>query len=495
MSESLAGRAGHAISWQAVQHFGVKVIYLVRVVVLARLLVPDDFGLVAIAMVSVGVLMSLTDFGMVPALVQQSEVDDRHYDAAWTVGMVRALTVSAGVILAAPWIAQLFAEPRAVSVIRALGIWPVLQAGASIKVADLTRRLRFREVALLRLAEALVTTGVSVALAFRFGVWALVAGSLAGPLVYTLLSYVFAQHRPRLVLERSAVAPLVQFGRWIFVSSLVAVGGRAVLQLVITRKLGAADLGLYFLAARLAFLPSGAASDIVGGVAFPFYARIRSDSGKARAAFQAQILGLSVLLFPVYGLLMALAPSLAVEVLGANWIGTAPVIRVLAVASLVGVLGDVVDPILKGFGQPAKMTFLEVVQSVTLVVAVWGLADWYGLAGAAAAWIPAVFASQVFAVLFLLRVFDRPFEGLLRPVLVIAVLAALGTWTAVVVDGLLDGLPGLIAAGLVGTGVIGLLLLIAERYLNLGLLGALDKIFPRAAVRLRPFAERGGGEH
>ena len=93
--------AGSAISWQAVQQAGVKVIYLGRILVLARLLVPEDFGLLAIAAISVEVLMHLTEIGMIPALVQRVDVQNRHYNAAWTVGMLRALAVSSVVFLGA----------------------------------------------------------------------------------------------------------------------------------------------------------------------------------------------------------------------------------------------------------------------------------------------------------------------------------------------------------------------------------------------------------
>ena len=489
MSGRLASLAGSAISWQAVQHFGVKAIYLLRLVVLARLLVPDDFGLLAIAVVSIGFLMNLTQFGMIPALVQRAEVEERHYDAAWTVGMLRALAVGLVVALGAPIIAGMFAEPRATPVIRALAIWPLFQAAASIKVADLTRRLQFREVAFLRLSEAVSTTVVSIALATRFGVWALVAGSLAGPAIASTLSYHVARHRPRFVLGMGEVASLARFGRWIFLSSLIAVAGRSVLHMVISRQLGVAELGLYFLAARLAFLPSDAVSEVIGSVAFPIYSRIQSNLEQAVVAFKTQILGVSVVLFPVYGLLLALAPTLTEEVLGPKWVGTAPVIRILAVAGLIGLLGEVAVPVFKGLGQPAKVTLLETVQTSLLIASVWELAGRFGLPGAAAAWVPAILASQFLAVLFLRRIFDRPFAGLPGPLLLIAVVTGIGVSIALAIDHALPGLVGLVLAASAATVVLGVLLLAADQYFNLGLRSALARAFPRAAALL---GHRGG---
>ena len=109
---------------------------------------------------------------------------------------------------------------------------------------------------------------------------------------------------------------------------------------------------------------------------------------------------------------MALAPSIAEEILGPNWTGTAPVIRLLAIATLLGILGEVAVPVFKGIGQPYRIAALEAAQTLVLVVLVWWLAGRYGVVGAAAAWLPAVLLSQVLCIAFLRRALTRPFLGL-----------------------------------------------------------------------------------
>ena len=496
MSNRLLSRAGSAISWQALQHFGVQAIYLARLLVLARLLAPADFGLRAIGMIAVGLLLRVSDFGMIPALVQRSAPEERHYDVAWTVGLLRAAVISAVVVLGAPLFAQAFAEPRATPIIRALGVLPLIQAGASIKIAQLTRELQFRKLAQLTLLEAAGTTVVSIVLAPRYGVWALVLGSLAGAAVYTLTSYRLAPHRPRLRFDGGALASLVRFGRWVFVASLVALASQSMLQLVISRRLGVEELGLYFLAARLAFLPSGAAFGVVGTVAFPFYSRIREDVGQAARMFRAQLVGIGVLLLPVYALMMALAPSATEILLGERWIGTAPILRILAVASLIGVLAEMVDPLLKAFGRPAAVAAIEAIQAVVLIAAVWYLADAFGLPGAAAAWIPALASSLAATVLFLRRLLPRPFEGVWRGLSGVAVVAALAGWAAVVVEQRVAGLAGLLIAGAVGAVVVVAGLYALERTVGLGLADGIVLLFPGAAPLLGrpPAAITGAGD-
>ena len=459
-------------------------IALLRILVLARILVPDDFGLIAIATLTVESMLLLTDFGLLPALVQKQERRNRDYEVAWTLGLVRAVAIAGIVIAAAPAIAALFDEPRAVALLRVLALRPVLQACASMRLADLTRELRFRPLGLIVIAGVIVETFVAIALAPSLGVWALVAGALAGAGVAMAMSFVMAPWRPRLAFDRATARPLLRFGRWIFVTGVLAVVGNAFLQSVISRRLGTAELGLYFMAAKLAMLPGEVAAEVVGGVAFPVYARLQSDRVKATRTFRAILVGLGALLIPAYVWLIALAPSLVQDVLGPKWEGAAPVLRVLGLAGLLGFFGDTVVPVLKGLGQPYKIAALEAAQSFLIIVLVWGLAGRFGLAGAAMAWLPAVAVSQILSLLFVRGLMDRPLSGLGRPLAAIVAATAMGTVVAVALDAAIPGLVGLIVAACAAAGVTYGLLALLDRLLGLGLVRDLVRAFPQlAAIR------------
>jgi lipopolysaccharide exporter len=481
-SLELARSAGSALSWRAIQHAGVKLVYLTRLLVLARILAPQDFGFLAIAMVAIDFLLHVTNFGMVPALVQKADADERHFDAVWTVGIVRATVVTIVVAAAAPFIADLFAEPRATNIIRALALRPLIEAVASVGVARLTREFRFRTIAVLWLVEAIANTVLTIVLAFFIGVWALVVGALVGPAVFAVLSYVVAPHRPRLRLDSSSITSLVRFGRWIFVTGLIALAGRSVLQATISRELGVVELGLYSLAVRLAFLPAEVSSAVVGSVAFPLFARLQTEPQKTATAFRTMFLGLVVLLLPVVALMVVLAPSLVHEVLADKWQGTAPLIAVLAIASAIGLFGDTAVPMFEGLGRPQLVTMVEAVQSAFLIGLVWVLADRFGLKGAVFAWIPALVASQIACWIFVRITAPRCLEGLALPLVVVLASSALAGALASAVDAAVGGMGGLVLATLGGLGLALVLLVVGDRVLGLGLLRALERVFPRLAL-------------
>ena len=105
MKEASFKNAGNALLWRSLQQGGVKLIFFGRLIILARILSPDDFGLLAIASIAIDVLMRITNLGMIPALVQRQSAADEHYDAAWTVGLVRAFLIFGVTALSAPIIA------------------------------------------------------------------------------------------------------------------------------------------------------------------------------------------------------------------------------------------------------------------------------------------------------------------------------------------------------------------------------------------------------
>jgi lipopolysaccharide exporter len=491
MTQSLAKQAGAAVVWKAVQLAGIKSIFLARLLILARLLAPEDFGLLAIAMAAIGFLLKVTDIGMVPALIQRTDADARHYHGAWTVGVLRAASVTAIVALSAPIIASLFGAPQAAQVIRVLALRPLIEAMASIKVAELTRHMRFRALACISVPAAIVETLVPIALAQTFGVWALVMGVLSGSATTVLLSYTMAPYRPQISLHWSAVRPLIQYGRWIFVTGVVTLAGSSVLQVVISRRLGAADLGVYFLAGKLAFLPYEVVSEVVGSVAFPLYARLQANIEQAARTFQTIVTGMASMLLPSYTLLIVLAPSLVQDVLGPRWTGTVPVIQLLALVGIVGLLGDAIVPLLKGFGRPNKVAMLEVIQSSLLILLVWSLADRYGLVGAALAWLLAIGVSQIFSAILAYQILPRPFAGLGGGMLAIAAASVASAMVAVGVTSAVSGFIGLVVAGLVAVAVTASLLWMLDRRFDLGLADNLHRAFPHVAG-LIGFSPAGG---
>jgi O-antigen/teichoic acid export membrane protein len=473
--------AGNAMAWNLAQMGGVKSIYLIRLLVLAMLLKPADFGLVAIATTAIGFLLSVTNFGLVPGLVQAESMDNEKYDAAWTFDVARSSTVALLTIVFAPMIANIFAEPLAVPIIQVLALRPFIESLTSIKVASLNRDLSFRPLAYLKIIEAISNTVISVSLAMFIGVWAIVFGSLGGAVCMVIASYILAPYRPHISFRWKVARSLMNFGGWVFLTSLVAMVGSYGVRITIARQLGAEDLGLYYLAVKLAYLPSEVADEAVGTVAFPLFARLQRNVTQATRAFRALFSGLAAVIYPVCALIIVLAPTLTRELLGPSWAGTEAVIRILSLVVMFGALGEVAVPVFKGFGQPYRITLLEVIQSSITISLVWVLTRRFGLVGAAMAWLPAVLFSQLLNVRFLRNILDHPLRGLQKPFM--AILAATGLCFVVAVTAiyLIPGVVGLVTAAALGVASTILLLRVADRSYKLGFAHNFALAFPQFA--------------
>jgi O-antigen/teichoic acid export membrane protein len=232
----------------------------------------------------------------------------------------------------------------------------------------------------------------------------------------------------------------------------------------------------------LAFLPSDVASQVIGQVAFPFYSRLQKDVRQVSLAFRSILVSLSALVVPACALLIALAPSLVENVLGPDWQGTAAIVRVLTLASVVGLLGNTAIPILQGTGRPDRVLILEVIQSSLLLVLVSVLTERRGVIGAAMAWLSANGTTQIAVVVFLHQSLPRSLTGLGRPGAVIATVSGIGAAVALGVDCIVPGVFGLLLAGLTSICLIGSLLWILERRFALGISDGLVRAFPQIAA-------------
>jgi lipopolysaccharide exporter len=477
--------AGAAMLWQAFQMGGVKGLYMVRLLVLAILLTPADFGLIAIALAATGFLLNLTNFGLIPAVVQAENMDDARYDAVWTFDMTRTVIVTALTVVLAPLIAKIFAEPDAVPIIQVLALRPLIESLMSIKVAALNRNLTFRPLAILKIVEAIFNAIISIALAKLLGVWAMVFGMLGGAASMVIGSYILAPYSPRISYDWQSVRPLLKFGRWLLVTGIFAMAGNFGLRLMISRQVGAEGLGLYFLAAQLAFLPNEVASEVVGTVAFPLFARLRSQLQQAARAFQAILTGLMALLYPTCALIIVLSPVLVHDVLGAKWEGTVLLIQILGLGAMIALLGDATIPLVKGFGQSYRVTQIELVQSSSLILMVWFFTSRYGTLGAALAWLPAIICVQVLCLYFIQDIFHNSLKEVRRPLLAILIATVAGAASSYLTIRVLPNIPGLVIASLLAGLVIVSILWFSDHRYSLGLLHNITVAFPQLTSLLK----------
>jgi O-antigen/teichoic acid export membrane protein len=476
-------RAGRALVWNGLQKVLSKALYLLGTLVLGRLLTPQDFGLVAIAAVAVTTAMGATETGMTTAMVQSSVRDEAHYDLAWSVNLLRGIIVCAILMLAAPTIAGLFDDPRAVTPIRLLALVPLIASLASPRLADLIRELNFSRLALIGLGTVVVELGVSIALAASMGGVAIIIGKIAGAAMLTASSYVVAPHAPRFRLRHAAGGHLIRFGRWMFAIAILGVSSDLILKVLISTRLGVAPLGLFSLADKLAETPNQLANEAVGSVAMPLYAQLRSDPPRLTAALRSHVIALMCFLLPATALLVALAAPLEQRVLGPAWAGTSPMVVLLAIGYLFELLFQAIVPLLTATGAVPRLFLVDVLQYIVLIG---GMAFLSGPFGLVAAGIARILASLVVVVagVWVAPPIFAPIAGqLLRSGLVLTTVAALAGAAAWSTAQAIPGAAGVVCGGAVGAAIFLGTAWIGDSTLRIGIRDCLGAFFPILAPR------------
>lgn len=317
--------------YSALAQAGTQGLRFATNVVLARLLTPHDFGVVAIALVVTMVLDQLKDMGTGSALIQRKRVDHLLINSVFYLNLALGAVLAVGLVVLAEPLASLLGNPEAAPVLKAFAAVTFLTALGQIHHALLRRDLRFFELAVVMTVGALATGVVAIAGAVAgYGVWALVLGTAAGAVASTALVWVYDSWRPTLALSLESLASIWRYSFHLFLSNLLFIGFSQVDKLIISHFLGAGPLGSYTLAQRTVSAPVAAVGSAVGEVAFPAFSRRQDDNVALRSGFVRSSRVIALVTFPAtVGLAILAAPFVSV-VFGSQWDAVAPVVSVLA---------------------------------------------------------------------------------------------------------------------------------------------------------------------
>lgn len=363
-----------------------RLIGLVRLVALAHLLGPRDFGLVGAALVTIGMLEALSELGLFLALVQRKHAPSELLDTAWTIGLIRGALIATATFWAAPWIAVAFASREAMEVVRAMALVPLVGSLANVGMVEFRRELAFGRYYLIQSGAIVVDLLVAVPLALWLrSAWAIVGGWLALSATRVMLSYALHPYRPRLRLHRQHASGLLSYGRWITGSAALQWAIGEGVAAIVGRFYGLEGLALYQVAWRVTGQPASEAATLVSTVTVSAYARLQPTPMSTRLAY-FRVLRVAMLGALPLALCLALyADEIVALLFGAPWQQSAGLVRILAAFAVVSVVSVVTAPVFQGIGRPKDQALVSIAEALTLAVALpFGLAG-LGLAGAAVA--------------------------------------------------------------------------------------------------------------
>lgn len=349
--------------WMIALRWTVRLTGLVSTIILARLLTPGDFGIVAMAMIVVGTLEMFSQTGQRLVLIRLEEPTVDHFDSAWTVSFFLGLAVAGLILAVSPLAVLYFHEPKVVPVMQCLALRSVLGGLENIGTVNFRRDFQFNYFFAYNVYPKFFSFVVTITLALILrNYWALVIGMLSGQTACLLLGYVMHKHRPWFNFSR--IAEIWSFSIWSFIRSIGYYLNTQVDQIAVGGFGGASLMGRYAVATDVAQSPSREINEPMIAVLYPVMSRLQKDLPELRDVY-LNSLGWTAFICASTGVGVALiAPEMQQLVLGAKWNGIGPLMAWLAIGGAINGLGGGAYSLFDAVNQPhvgARMIWLRLV--------------------------------------------------------------------------------------------------------------------------------------
>ncbi|TGE25089.1 lipopolysaccharide biosynthesis protein [Hymenobacter aquaticus] len=423
----------HSMTWTTAATIVTSVMQIGYTAIMARLLPPAAFGLVALAGVVLRFGGYFAQMGMAQALIQKPELSDEDIRAAFTSSTVLGALFAGTMVLGAPLTRYIFEQPEVVQLVRVMALGTFVAGVIATSMSLLRRRMEFRTLAIMDIITYVLAYGVvGVGLAWRgFGVWSLVWASLSQGLILGVMSYAITRHNVRFYFNWERYRPLLSYGGRISFTSFLEFITSSLDTMVIGRVLGAALLGIYNRAYMLISLPLYLITTSVSKVIFPAFSQLQTNLPKLRAVYLASITLVAAVVLPLSAGMAVAAPELVRSLLGPGWDASVPVLRMMSLPVSMSLVTMFAGVMCDARAQLNKKIVVNVATLITLVAMFWLLRG-YGLLGFAGALLLNEFIRMGLFMLLMHQDLGLSYARLLASYLP-------GVWHAVAVGGALFG--------------------------------------------------------
>ena len=382
-SETLSQQVVRGGGWVFALRITEQLFGLARLIILARLLAPADFGLFGIALLAMSALETFSQTGFSAALIQKNEDINPYLDTAWTVQLIRGTILALILFAVAPYIADFFDAPAAKSILQVIGLSVLFQGFTSVGVIYFQKELEFHKQFAYMFSGTLVNVGVAILAAFLLrSVWALVFGLLAGNIMRMVVSFLIHPYRPHLHFSYKQFKELFGFGKWIFGSSMLVFLITQGDDIFVGKFLGVAALGFYQLAYKISNMPTTEIAHVISQVTFPVYSMLQDNINKLSNAYLKVLQLTTFISMPLAGLIFILAPEFTILFLGEKWMPMVPAMQVLVLAGLVRSIAATTGPIFYAVGKPKVETRWQVVRLTVMAALIYPFTIKWGILGA-----------------------------------------------------------------------------------------------------------------
>ncbi len=342
-AKSLSGQARKGVIWTLLRAVSSQGARFIASIVLARILFPEDFGIMGIVLIVTRFAQRLGNFGFAQVLVQQKLIDENHIRTTFTLNLILAALTATLIVVFAPQLANFVTNAKDIGhvatvteVLRVISISFILISLYAVPNSLLKRELKFKQESLIGIAGGVVRFLSPIGFAlYDFGVWSIVYGMLLGDLIQVIAFYSYSKWKPRLGLNREALNNVFSFGIWMNMQSYVQYFYKNSAYFFVSKFLGLGMLGFYERAFNLMNTPRKRVSDMINSVLLATYSRIQDEEERLISAMRKVMGAVTLVTFPLMTWLYFAAPSLIPLVYGPKWVQTIQPLQIMSISGLI----------------------------------------------------------------------------------------------------------------------------------------------------------------
>lgn len=368
---SLGKKAIRGLLWTFGQQFSIQAINFVVQLILARLLLPEDFGLIAMLSVFIAVGTSLVDSGLTISLIRTTDADQRDYSTVFFANLAVSIVIYGVLFCLAPFIASFFEQPKLTTIIRVYTATFVIRAFSQVQQTKLTKEMNFRLQMLVQVPSVLIAGVIGVIMAFKgLGVWALVYMNILQVFISTVQLWFRTGWFPSWQFDICLLKRHFGFGYKLALAGILNTVFTNMYNIVIGKFFAATQLGFYNRADALRMFPIQNLAAALNKVTYSTFAAIKDDDKKLKAAYRMVMQQVMFWLSPLIVILIILARPLFTLILTDKWLPSVPLFQWLCVAGLLYPLHSYNLNILNVKGRSDLFLRLEIIKKLIIVVGV-----------------------------------------------------------------------------------------------------------------------------
>lgn len=367
---SLKKQAISGVKWNFLQQFSVQIINFGVQVILARLLMPEMFGLIAMIIVFISIGQTLMDSGMTSSLIRTKNPDQIDYSTVFVTNLLMSIAIYGVTYALAPLIAEFYNQEVLTDIVRVFALTFVIRAFVAVHVAKLTKEMNFKLQMKLQIPSTIIAGIVGVTLAYQgYGVWSLVWLNLVQAIVFTIQNWLFINWRPSLIFNWERFKHHFVFGYKLTLSGLLDTIYNDAYRIVIGKFYSPASVGFFHQAETMRLFPVQQISAVMGKVTYPFFANIDGDK-QLKAAYKITMKLVLFVVIPIMLTLIVIAEEGFLFVFGEKWLPAVPYFQVLAIASILRPISSYNLNILKVKGRSDLFLKVEIIKKVIGLLAI-----------------------------------------------------------------------------------------------------------------------------